>query len=221
MIARAVEDLTTIVARDPSVRSRGEALLHPALPALWSHRVAHALHRRGWRLCARALAGVARAASGGVEIHPGARLGRRVFIDHGAALVIGETAVVGDDVTIFHQVTLGAVGWWRDDERDDGEQRHPSIGDRVVLGAGATVLGPVTVGDDALIGATALVQTSVPVGARVLASPAAVLLPRAAPAAGGPGRVPGPAPARALRVVAGTGCRPSAQPPPPTHRPSA
>ncbi|MGK5113684.1 serine O-acetyltransferase EpsC [Geodermatophilus sp. CPCC 205506] len=224
MIARAVEDLTTIVARDPSVRSRGEALLHPALPALWSHRVAHVLHRRGWRRGARALAGLARAASGGVEIHPGARLGRRVFIDHGAALVIGETAVVGDDVTIFHQVTLGAVGWWRDAERDDGERRHPSIGDRVVLGAGATVLGPVTVGDDALIGASALVQTSVPVSARVLASPAAVLLPHPAPATDGPGRVPGTAPARALRVVAGTGCRPSATPPPPTprdHRPSA
>ncbi|MEV4324884.1 hypothetical protein AB0J37_21835, partial [Microbispora rosea] len=139
------EDLRTIVERDPSVRDRKEALLHPVLPALWLHRVAHRLHRRGRRVPARLLMLLARCVTG-VEIHPGAALGRRVFVDHGAAVVIGETAVVGDDVTIYHQVTLGAVGWWRDNLRAAGERRHPVIGARVVLGAGATVLGPVRVG---------------------------------------------------------------------------
>ena len=168
-LARAKEDLAMIVERDPSIHSRAQALLHPALPALWGHRVAHRLDARGHRLAARILAYAARLASGGTEIHPSARLGRRVFVDHGAAVVIGETAVIGDDVTIFHQVTLGAVGWWRDGRREPGARRHPAVGDRVVLGANAIVLGPVTIGDDALIGAGALVVTDVPPGARVLA----------------------------------------------------
>lgn len=169
------EDLRTIVERDPSVRDRKEALLHPVLPALWLHRVAHRLHRRGRRVPARLLMLLARCVTG-VEIHPGAALGRRVFVDHGAAVVIGETAVVGDDVTIYHQVTLGAVGWWRDNLRAAGERRHPVIGARVVLGAGATVLGPVRVGDDAVIGARALVLGDVPAGARALA-PAGTVSP--------------------------------------------
>lgn len=162
------EDWDTVVERDPSIRGHREGLLHPALAALWTHRVAHRLHRRGLRLLARALMLLTRAVTG-VEIHPGARLGRRVFIDHGAAVVIGETAVVGDDVTIYHQVTLGAVGWWRDRHRPAGERRHPEVGDRVVLGVNATVLGPVRIGAGAVIGAQALVISDVPGGARVLA----------------------------------------------------
>ncbi|MFF9580541.1 serine O-acetyltransferase EpsC [Streptomyces achromogenes] len=177
LIARAREDLSVIVARDPSVRTRAEALLHPALPALWTHRLAHPLYVRGHRQLARLLAYMARAVTGGIEIHPGARLGRRVFIDHGAAVVIGETAEVGDDVTIFHQVTLGSVGWWRDGRRATGARRHPVVGDRVVLGTNAIVLGPVTVGDDALIGAGSLVLGDVPSGARVLA-PVGEITPR-------------------------------------------
>lgn len=170
------EDLRTVVGRDPSVRTRREALLHPALPALWVHRVAHRMHRRGWRLAARLAMLLVRAVTG-AEIHPGATLGRRVFIDHGAAVVIGETTVVGDDVTIFHQVTLGAIGFQRDNLRPAGERRHPVIGAGVLLGANATVLGPVTVGDGAVIGAQALVVQDVPPGARALA-PAAVLRPQ-------------------------------------------
>jgi serine O-acetyltransferase len=170
------EDLRTVVERDPSVRTRREALLHPALPAIWVHRVAHRMHLRGWRIAARLAMLLVRAVTG-AEIHPGAVLGRRVFIDHGSAVVIGETAVVGDDVTIYHQVTLGAVGFRRDNLRAAGERRHPVVGAGVLLGANATVLGPVTLGDGAVVGAQALVIQDVPVGAKALA-PAAVLRSR-------------------------------------------
>jgi serine O-acetyltransferase len=172
------EDLRVIVERDPSVRGRWEALWHPALPALWTHRIAHVLYRRGLRVTARVLANAAQWVTC-VEIHPGASIGRRVFIDHGAAVVIGETAVVGDDTTIYHQVTLGAVGWWTDNWRPAGARRRPVVGAGVVLGASATVLGPITVGDGAIIGAQALVVRDVPPGARVLA-PVATVVPAAA-----------------------------------------
>jgi serine O-acetyltransferase len=170
------EDLRTVVERDPSVRTRREALLHPALPAIWVHRLAHRMHLRGWRIAAR-LAMVLVRAFTGAEIHPGAVLGRRVFIDHGSGAVIGETAVVGDDVTIYHQVTLGALGFRRDNLRAVDERRHPVVGAGVMLGANATVLGPVTIGDGAVIGAQALVIHDVPVGAKALA-PAAVMRPQ-------------------------------------------
>jgi serine O-acetyltransferase len=192
-IARAKEDLAMIVARDPSIRTRAEALLHPALPALWTHRLAHVLHSRGHRQISRLLAYLARAVTGGIEIHPAARLGRRVFIDHGAAVVIGETAEIGDDVTIFHQVTLGAVGWWRDERREPGARRHPVVGNRVVIGTNAIVLGPVTIGNDALVGAGSLVMTDVPPGARVMA-PAAEVIPRPSESA------------QLLRALATSGC---------------
>jgi serine O-acetyltransferase len=165
----AVADLDMIRSRDPSMLSRGEALLHPALPALWGYRLAHRLHGRGLRRTARLLSGVARVASGGVEIHPGARIGRGFFIDHGSGVVIGETAVIGDDVTVFHQVTLGSVGWWHDLDRPQGARRHPAVGDRVVIGAGATLLGPISVGDDTVIGAQALVIRDVASRSRILA----------------------------------------------------
>ncbi|WP_329041271.1 serine O-acetyltransferase [Streptomyces sp. NBC_00178] len=170
------EDLHVVVARDPSVRGSKEAVLHPALTALWAHRVAHRMHGAGLRMPARLLARWARRVTA-VEIHPGAVLGRRVFIDHGAGVVIGETAVVGDDVTMYHQVTLGAVGWWSDNKRPEGDRRHPVVGSGVVLGANCTVLGPVTVGDRAVIGAQALVNKDVPGGARVLAPTAVIKEP--------------------------------------------
>ncbi|MER6215442.1 serine O-acetyltransferase EpsC [Streptomyces sp. NPDC048387] len=173
LLAIMKEDLDVVVAQDPSMRNRREALLHAALPALWAHRIAHRLHRRGMRMTAGLIAWQARRKTS-VEIHPGAVLGRRVFIDHGAAVVIGETAVVGDDVTIYHQVTLGAVGWWSDNKRPAGERRHPVVGHHVVLGTNATVLGPVTIGEHAVIGAQALVNKDVPPGARVLAATAVI-----------------------------------------------
>ncbi|MHC5907215.1 serine O-acetyltransferase EpsC [Streptomyces sp. S6] len=165
----ALADLDMIRERDPSMLSRAEALLHPAVPAVWGYRVAHRMHRRGLRRSARLLSVVARVVSGGIEIHPGARIGRRFFVDHGTGVVVGETAVIGDDVTIFHQVTLGSVGWWHDQERPAGSRRHPAVGDRVVIGANATLLGAITVGSDAVIGAQALVIRDVPDSARVLA----------------------------------------------------
>ncbi|MER6195184.1 serine O-acetyltransferase EpsC [Streptomyces cyaneofuscatus] len=171
---RAVGDLDMIRSRDPSVHSRTEALLHPAVPAVWGHRVAHRLHRRGLRRSARLVSVAARLASGGIEIHPGARIGRGFFVDHGAGVVIGETAVVGDDVTVFHQVTLGSVGWWHDEARPRDARRHPEVGDRVVIGANATLLGPITVGHDTVVGAQALVVRDVPSHSRVLAPVAAV-----------------------------------------------
>ncbi|MBB2940203.1 serine O-acetyltransferase [Amycolatopsis bartoniae] len=165
------EDLETIMARDPSIHSAVEALFHSTLPAVWLHRAAHRLHRAHHRVIARALTNLARVLTG-VELHPGATVGRRFFIDHGTGVVIGETAVIGDDVTIYQQVTLGAVGWWRDVERPPGARRHPRVGDRCVFGAGAQVLGPVTIGDDVLICATSLVVTDVAPGDKVVAAPA-------------------------------------------------
>ncbi|MER5641336.1 serine O-acetyltransferase [Kitasatospora sp. NPDC002227] len=170
----ALETLDVIVARDPSVTGRAEALLHPTALVVAGHRVGHALHRAGRRRSARAVSALTKVLSGGVEIHPGAEIGRRFFIDHGAGTVIGETAVIGDDVSVFHQVTLGSLGWWNDRARESGERRHPKLGNGVTVGAAATLLGPITIGDDALIGATALVMTDVPKGARAHAPQALV-----------------------------------------------
>jgi serine O-acetyltransferase len=165
------EDLDTVLQRDPSVTTLREAALHPTLAAVWTYRMARWGYERGHRSSAKVLSNIGRFLTG-VEIHPGARIGRKLFIDHGCGVVIGETAVIGDDVTIFHQVTLGAVGWWHDNHRPPGQPRHPRIGDRVVLGAASTVIGPVSVGDDAVIGAHALVVRDVEAGTRMLAAPA-------------------------------------------------
>ena len=161
---RLVEDLDAVVERDPSVHSRGEAALTPGLRALWLHRLAHRLHGRGHRVAARAVAEVARLLSG-IEIHPGARIGRKVLIDHGYGTVIGETAVVGDGVTIYHNVTLGALGWWRDPSAE--QRRHPVVEPDAVIGTGASVLGAVTVWRGAVVGAHATVLRDVPPGGRV------------------------------------------------------
>jgi len=170
---RLSRTLDVIVARDPSVRSRGGALLHPTVLTLTGHRVSHFLYRHGRHHTARLVSLVTKVVTGGIEVHPGARIGRRFFIDHGAGTVIGETAVIGDDVSLFHQVTLGSVGWWHDRARPEGGdaqgRRHPRLCDGVTVGAGATILGPVTIGNDALIGAMALVTSDVPKGAHVRA----------------------------------------------------
>ena len=167
-----LDDIRAAVRRDPALYGIRilEVLLYPGLWAVWTHRLTHRLHRRRLPLLPRAISQLARLLTG-VEIHPGARIGRRLFIDHGAGVVIGETARVGDDVMMYHRVTLGGRGWWADDK---GSARHPSVGDRVVLGVGATVLGPVHVGDDARIGAHCLVVSDVPAGARLRCAPTSV-----------------------------------------------
>nr|WP_237419441.1 serine O-acetyltransferase [Kitasatospora sp. SID7827] len=145
--------------RDPSCTGRAHALLHAPWQGLALHRIAHHHYRRGRRLRPALLTWIGRIVSG-MEIHPGARIGRRAFIDHGFGVVIGETAVVGDDVTLYHGVTLGSRGWLRDGR--GGARRHPVLGDRVLIGTGASVLGPVTVGDDRRIRAHALVSQDLP-----------------------------------------------------------
>ncbi|OLZ50158.1 serine O-acetyltransferase EpsC [Amycolatopsis keratiniphila] len=148
-------------AKDPALRgARGlEVVLYPGVWALWAYRVAHRLYRHGVPLLPRAVSQLARMLTG-IEIHPGAVIGRRCFIDHGMGVVVGETARLGDDVMLYHGTTLGSRGWWTDGDRV--EKRHPTIGDRVVVGTGASVLGPVEVGHDSVIGAHALVVHDVP-----------------------------------------------------------
>ncbi|MEP7763272.1 serine O-acetyltransferase EpsC [Sanguibacter sp. 25GB23B1] len=162
------EDLEAARDRDPAARSVLEvALAYPGVHALWAHRLAHRMWRHpGLRLPARLLSQATRAATG-IEIHPAATIGRRLFIDHGMGVVIGETAVVGDDVTLFHGTTLGGRSMTHG-------KRHPTLGDRVVVGAGAKVLGAVWVGDDAQIGANAVVVKDVPAGEVAVGVPAKV-----------------------------------------------
>jgi serine O-acetyltransferase len=153
--------------KDPAARSNAEVLLaYSGLHAVWGYRVAHRLWQ--WRLflVARVFAQFVRSSTG-VEIHPAARIGRRLFIDHGMGVVIGETAVVGDDVLLYHGVTLGGTSSVR-------ERRHPTIGDRVAIGAGASVLGPVTIGNDSIIGANAVVVTDAPPNSVLTGIPARV-----------------------------------------------
>ena len=170
--ARALEDLDAAIERDPAASSRVEvALTSPGLLAIWAHRGTHALWSvPGGRLPARVLAQGVRFATG-VEIHPGARLGRRFFIDHGMGVVIGETAEVGDDVMIYHGVTLGGRSL-------HAVKRHPTVGNRVTIGAGARILGPVLIGDDVQVGANSVVVKDVPVGAVATGIPAVLRFPK-------------------------------------------
>jgi serine O-acetyltransferase len=175
--ARLTEDLESAARRDPAARSRLEILLcYPGLHAIWLHRVAHRMwQREELRLPARLLSQLTRLLTG-VEIHPGATIGRRFFIDHAMGVVIGETAEVGDDVMLYHGVTLGG----RSMER---VKRHPTLEDGVTVGAGARILGPITIGARAQIGANAVVVKDVPPGAVVVGVPGRVSMP-------GPGVTP-------------------------------
>ena len=143
MFARLREDIAIVFDRDPAARTRWEVLTcYPGLHALVWHRLHHRLWRAGWRWLARFLSHLARALTG-IEIHPGATIGRRVFIDHGMGVVIGETAEIGDDVTIYQNVTLGGTN----PSTGVGGKRHPTIGSAVVIGSGAQVLGPLEIGE--------------------------------------------------------------------------
>jgi len=154
-LSRWREDIRAIKRVDPAARSTIEILLAcPGLHAIWMHRINHWLWLRGAKLLARVLSHIVRRRTG-IEIHPGAQLGRRVVIDHGMGVVIGETAVVGDDVLMYQGVTLGGG-------KNHSGVRHPTIGDRVLLGANATLLGSITIGHDARIGACVTLRQSVP-----------------------------------------------------------
>ncbi len=167
------EDIEAVFERDPAARSRLEVLVcYPGVHARLIHRVTHALWRRGWHLAGRWLSQLGRFLTG-IEIHPGAQIGRRLFIDHGMGVVIGETAVLGDDVTLYHQVTLGGVS-------TKPGKRHPTVGDGVVIGAGAAVLGPITVGRGARVGSNAVVLKDVPPGATMVGVPARAVGPQPA-----------------------------------------
>ena len=175
LAARAREDIAVVFEKDPAATSVGEVLLYPHLHALWLHRLAHRSYLKGRRFAPRLIALFARFVTGGIEIHPGTTIGRRFFIDHGSGVVIGETAVIGDDVMLYHQVTLGATGWWKDLKRGQGAKRHPTIEDGVVLGSGATVLGDVMVGAWSKVGAQALVIESLPPHSIVLGHAGAII----------------------------------------------
>ncbi|MCE2908909.1 MAG: serine O-acetyltransferase [Burkholderiaceae bacterium] len=169
MFARLREDIACILERDPAARSRWEVLTcYPGLHALVMHRWAHALWQHGLRWPARFVSHVSRWLTG-IEIHPGAVIGRRVFIDHGMGLVIGETAVVGDECTLYHGVTLGGTSL------DKGAKRHPTLGRGVIVSAGAKVLGGFTVGDGARVGSNAVLLQPVPAGATAVGIPARIV----------------------------------------------
>lgn len=171
LFARLREDIDCVFQRDPAARTRLEVLsTYPGVHAILGHRIAHALWRRGWRYAARVLSFLVRLFTN-VDIHPGARIGRRLFIDHGAGVVIGETAEIGADVTLYHGVTLGGVSW-------NAGKRHPTLQDGVVIGAGAKVLGPITVGRQARVGANSVVIQDVPPNMTVVGIPGRPVLPR-------------------------------------------
>lgn len=162
------DEFACIFERDPAAQSYFEIITtYPGVHALLAHRLSHRLWNRRLRWIARFISALMRWWSG-IEIHPGATIGRRFFIDHGTGVVIGETAVIGDDCTLYHGVTLGGTSWKKG-------KRHPTLGNGVVIGAGAKVLGPITVGDGARIGSNSVVLRNVPAGATVVGIPGHVV----------------------------------------------
>lgn len=168
MFKRVKEDIRTVFAKDPAARSTLDVIFcYPGLHALWLHRIAHWLWIRKFVFPGRLLSHISRFLTG-IEIHPGAKIGRQFFIDHGMGVVIGETTEIGDDVLLYQGVVLGGTSLRKG-------KRHPTIGDRVVIGAGATILGAIGIGNDAKIGAGSVVVKSVPDGSSVIGVPGRVV----------------------------------------------
>ena len=162
------EDIHCVFARDPAARNVLEILLtYPGVHALLVHRLCHRMWLAGWRMMARILAFLSRTVSN-VDIHPGATIGRRLFIDHGAGVVVGETTIIGDDVTLYHGVTLGGTTW-------NKEKRHPTLGNKVLIGAGAKILGAITLGDSVRVGANSVVVKDVPPCCTVVGIPGRII----------------------------------------------
>jgi serine O-acetyltransferase len=169
MFERLREDIQSVFHRDPAARNAFEVLTcYPGMHAIWLHRASHALWKLEFKLLARIVSNFGRWLTG-IEIHPGAKVGRRFFIDHGMGIVIGETAEIGNDVTIYQGVTLGGTSW-------NKGKRHPTLEDGVVVGAGAKVLGPFTVGAGAKIGSNAVVTKAVPAGATAVGIPGRIIV---------------------------------------------
>src|SRR5438105_1210294 len=162
-----IEDIKTVLAKDPAAGSVAEVLTYPGFHAVFSHRIAHGLYKRRMRYLARVISQVSRFFTN-IEIHPGATIGRRFFIDHGAGVVIGETAIIGDDVLMYHQVTLGGTSLSK-------SKRHPTIGNNVLIGMGAKILGPITVGDHCRIAANAVVNKDIPPHCAVVGIPGRIV----------------------------------------------
>ncbi len=188
------EDIQTVIAKDPAARSVFEVLLcYPGLHALWAHRLAHFLWRHKLRLLARFISHINRFFTG-IEIHPGAKIGRRCFIDHGAGVVIGETSEMGDDVLLYQGVVLGGTTL-------EKKKRHPTLGNGVEMGSGAIALGPITIGDGARVGSGSVVIKSVPPGVTVVGIPGRVVTKGEKPAMDlEHGKLPDPV-AEAIRLV--------------------
>jgi len=168
MLERFNEDVRTIKDRDPAAKNIVEVLLcYPGLHAIWLHRVAHTLYQWGWFTTARLVSHFNRLFTG-IEIHPGAKIGRRLFIDHGMGVVIGETTEIGDDCLIYKGVVLGGTTL-------EKKKRHPTLGNRVIIGSNSTVLGAITIGDGARIGSGSVVVKSVPPGATVVGVPGRIV----------------------------------------------
>ena len=168
MFTHIKEDIRCVFERDPAARSTFEILTtYPGVHAVILHRLNHRLWKAGWKWLARVLSTFSRWLTG-IEIHPGAEIGRRFFIDHGMGIVIGETTIIGNDCTLYHGVTLGGTSWQKG-------KRHPTLENDIVVGAGAKVLGPITVGSGARIGSNAVVIKPVPEGATVVGIPAKVV----------------------------------------------
>jgi len=166
------EDLSCVFQRDPAARSKFEVLTtYPGVHAILTHRLSHRLWLSGWRFLARFLSFLGRTLTN-VDIHPGATIGRRFFIDHGAGVVIGETAEVGDDVTLYHGVTLGGTSW-------NKGKRHPTLASGVVVGAGAKILGPISIGERVRVGANSVVVKDVPADRTVVGVPGRIVDTRA------------------------------------------
>ena len=173
MFDRIREDIQCVFDRDPAARNRFEVLTtYPGLHAVLFHRMNHWLWNHGMKWLARWLSALARWLTG-IEIHPAASIGRRFFIDHGMGVVVGETTEIGDDCTLYHGVTLGGTSWKKG-------KRHPTLGNNVVVGAGAKILGPISMGDGARIGSNAVVLRDVPDGATVVGVPGRIVTPRSA-----------------------------------------
>ena len=168
MFDRIKEDIASVYNRDPAARTNVEILFnYPGLHAIWCQRLANKLWRANWKWLGRFVSTIARWLTG-VEIHPGATIGRRFFIDHGMGVVIGETAEIGDDVTLYHGVTLGGTSW-------SAGKRHPTLEDGVVVGAGAKILGPIKIGKNARVGSNSVVVKEVPSEATVVGIPGRIV----------------------------------------------